>query len=143
MVVGGFDVDGLSKMGQIVLRANNRIAAKDWLGLERLDAELAQARAGSLLFGRAVRARVLWRLAVGGEADGRDAIERAVPHGRTDRGGRGDRGSWSKVPTPAEKAWRKLERGYRPIIAKYPKLDRGRHIAHLGTLGSGNHFIEL
>ncbi len=76
-------------------------------------------------------------------ADLRSAIERAVPHGRSSRGGRGDRGSWGCVPAPAEKAWKKLRPDYEKIIGKHPKLDRGRHIEHLGTLGTGNHFIEL
>jgi len=73
----------------------------------------------------------------------RTAIERVVPHGRTSRGGRGDRGSWDSPPAPAEKAWMKLKAGYRQIIEKHPKLDRGRHVQHLGTLGTGNHFIEV
>ena len=73
----------------------------------------------------------------------RAAIEKAVPHGRTDRGGKGDRGSWSRAPAPVEARWKKLKRGYESIIQKHPKLDRGRHYQHLGTLGTGNHFIEL
>lgn len=73
----------------------------------------------------------------------RRAIERAVPHGRTDHGGARDEGSFRKPSAPAEKAWRKLKRGYQQIIDKHPSLDRGRTAQHLGTLGSGNHFIEL
>jgi tRNA-splicing ligase RtcB (3'-phosphate/5'-hydroxy nucleic acid ligase) len=73
----------------------------------------------------------------------RRAIEKAVPHGRTERGGKRDEGSWGKPPAVAEKAWRKLETGYRQIVDKYPRLDRGKHIEHLGTLGTGNHFIEI
>lgn len=73
----------------------------------------------------------------------RTAIEKAVPHGRTARGGKGDRGSWDRAPARIEAAWKKLKRGYEPIIRKHPKLDRGRHYQHLGTLGTGNHFIEL
>src|SRR5688572_26033245 len=33
--------------------------------------------------------------------DLRLAIEKAVPHGRTSNGGRGDRGAWSNIPTHA------------------------------------------
>ena len=76
-------------------------------------------------------------------ADVRAKIEKAVPQGRTDRGGHGDRGSWGKVPAPAEDAWRKLRPGYERIIADHAKLDRGRHVGQLGTLGGGNHFIEI
>lgn len=73
----------------------------------------------------------------------RRAIEKAVPHGRTNRGGRGDRGSWGEVPAASAKAWRKLLPTYQRIVAKHPSLERGRTADHLGTLGTGNHFIEL
>jgi len=73
----------------------------------------------------------------------RTAIEAAVPHGRTDNGGRNDRGAWHDVPAPNVEAWNALRPGYDRIIAKHPKLDRGSHLAHLGTLGTGNHFIEV
>jgi len=74
----------------------------------------------------------------------RAAIERAVPHGRTDSGGRNDRGAWSDPPPRVGEAWRLLEPGYRALLDARPELDRGNHPArHLGTLGTGNHFIEL
>jgi tRNA-splicing ligase RtcB len=73
----------------------------------------------------------------------RAAIEKAVPHGRTDRGGKGDRGSWGRAPAPAENAWKRLASGYREIIQRHPRLDRGRTYEQLGTLGTGNHFIEV
>lgn len=76
-------------------------------------------------------------------ANVRAEIERAVPHGRTDRGGRNDRGSWHDPPVEAVEAWRELRPGYERIVARHPKLDRGRHVEHLGTLGTGNHFIEV
>jgi tRNA-splicing ligase RtcB len=73
----------------------------------------------------------------------RTAIEAAVPHGRTDNGGRNDRGAWKEPPAANVEAWNALRPGYDRIIAKHPKLDRGSHLAHLGTLGTGNHFIEV
>ncbi len=74
----------------------------------------------------------------------RAAIEAAVPHGRTDRGGRNDQGAWGDhLPARATDAWRQLEPGYQRITDAFPKLDRGRHVGHLGTLGTGNHFIEV
>jgi tRNA-splicing ligase RtcB (3'-phosphate/5'-hydroxy nucleic acid ligase) len=74
----------------------------------------------------------------------RAAIERAVPHGRTDRGGRNDRGAYSDPPAGHAEAFSALEAGYKRIIAKSPKLSRNAHpLAHLGTLGTGNHFIEV
>jgi tRNA-splicing ligase RtcB len=73
----------------------------------------------------------------------RTAIERAVPHGRTDQGGKNDRGAWRDPPPRVVEAWRALEPRYRAIVARHEKLDRGRSAEHLGTLGTGNHFIEL
>jgi tRNA-splicing ligase RtcB (3'-phosphate/5'-hydroxy nucleic acid ligase) len=73
----------------------------------------------------------------------REAIEKAVPHGRTNNGGPGDRGAWHDPPEPQQRAWRELEPRYRRILEKHPKLDRGSHLGHLGTLGTGNHFIEV
>lgn len=73
----------------------------------------------------------------------RTAVEAAVPHGRTDHGGPNDRGAWRTPPAPQAEAWSRLKPGYDAIIAKHPKLDRGSHITHLGTLGTGNHFIEI
>ncbi len=73
----------------------------------------------------------------------RHAIEAAVPHGRTDNGGKNDRGAWHDLPDPQVQAWRELEAGYRAICGKHPRLDRGNHVNHLGTLGTGNHFIEV
>jgi tRNA-splicing ligase RtcB len=73
----------------------------------------------------------------------RTAIEGAVPHGRTDNGGPNDRGAWKDPPAAQAEAWAGLRPGYEAIIAKHPRLDRGWHVQHLGTLGTGNHFIEL
>jgi tRNA-splicing ligase RtcB len=73
----------------------------------------------------------------------RSAIEKAVPHGRTSHGGRGDRGAWSNVPAPNMEVWATLKPRYEAILEKHPKLDRGNHVNHLGTLGTGNHFIEV
>ena len=74
----------------------------------------------------------------------RSAIERAVPHGRTNRGGRGDRGAWGDAPDPVAEAWARLEPAYRRLLDRHPSLDRGAPPAtQLGTLGTGNHFIEV
>jgi tRNA-splicing ligase RtcB len=73
----------------------------------------------------------------------RSTIERAVPHGRTNHGGKGDRGAWSDLPARAEDAWKRLRSGYASILERHPRLDRGSTAEHLGTLGTGNHFIEL
>ncbi len=73
----------------------------------------------------------------------REAIEVAVPHGRTNHGGAGDRGAWGDIPAASQAAWAELKPRYDAILAKHPKLDRGNHANHLGTLGTGNHFIEV
>jgi len=73
----------------------------------------------------------------------RSAIERAVPHGRSvGRGGR-DKGSWGDPPRAVVDAWASLAQRFGRIVAKYPKLEKANHLVHLGTLGTGNHFIEL
>ena len=73
----------------------------------------------------------------------RSAIESAVPHGRTDNGGRNDRGAWSQPPPRNAEAWANLEPKYTEIVTKNPRLGRGNDANHLGTLGTGNHFIEI
>ena len=73
----------------------------------------------------------------------RTAIEKAIPHGRTDNGGRKDKGGWRELPKRQVGVWRQLQNGYKAIIDKYPKLNRGNDVNHLGTLGTGNHFIEV
>ncbi|PWC98042.1 RtcB family protein [Azospirillum sp. TSO5] len=84
----------------------------------------------------------------------RSAIEAAVPHGRTDNGGANDRGAWGEVPTNIANAFTTifdeeemvpLKERLDAILAKHPKLERAglRAPRHLGTLGTGNHFIEL
>jgi tRNA-splicing ligase RtcB (3'-phosphate/5'-hydroxy nucleic acid ligase) len=73
----------------------------------------------------------------------RTAIERAIPHGRTDNGGRKDKGAWREIPHRQTGVWRQIQNGYKAIIDKYPKLNRGNDANHLGTLGTGNHFIEV
>lgn len=73
----------------------------------------------------------------------RSAIEAAVPHGRTDNGGRNDRGAWGNLPEAVTTAWNELDLGYQEIVSKHRALDRGATAQQLGTLGTGNHFIEV
>ena len=73
----------------------------------------------------------------------RDAIEKAVPHGRTNHGGAGDRGAWHNIPERNNDTWVALKPRYDAILEKHPKLNRGNDLNHLGTLGTGNHFIEI
>ncbi len=71
----------------------------------------------------------------------RTAIERAVPHGRAP--GARDPGAWSKVPGAVDTAWAELEPEFTALARDHPKLEKTNHRNHLGTLGSGNHFIEV
>ncbi|MBV6286669.1 RtcB family protein [Pseudomonas aegrilactucae] len=71
----------------------------------------------------------------------RSAIEKAVPHGKTF--GRRDQGAWNHVPTVADQAWSALAGRFKAITDKYPQLEKTNNRQHLGTLGGGNHFIEV
>lgn len=71
----------------------------------------------------------------------RTAIEQAVPHGKTH--GRRDKGAWYDAPEQVNCAWKTLAERFKKITDKYPKLERTNNRLHLGTLGTGNHFIEI
>src|SRR5438876_900716 len=71
----------------------------------------------------------------------RSAIERAVPHGRAP--GARDPGAWGKVPGAVDTAWAQLEPEFTALCHDHPKLVKTHHRVHLGTLGTGNHFIEV
>ena len=73
----------------------------------------------------------------------RAEIEKAVPHGRTDNGKRNDRGAFSDLPAVHELRWSGLSDRYDKIIQKHPKAKGYNNANHLGTLGTGNHFIEV
>lgn len=71
----------------------------------------------------------------------RAAIERAVPHGRAP--GNRDPGAWQKVPGAVDTAWAQLEPEFTDLCRDYPKIAKTNNRNHLGTLGTGNHFIEV
>ncbi|MFO0670788.1 MAG: RtcB family protein [Polyangiaceae bacterium] len=69
----------------------------------------------------------------------RHAIERAVPHG-----GPGLTGSWKDaVPAHVAAAWAELKPEYDALVSAHPVIAKGLDVQHLGTLGTGNHFVEL
>jgi tRNA-splicing ligase RtcB (3'-phosphate/5'-hydroxy nucleic acid ligase) len=72
----------------------------------------------------------------------RSMIERAVPVGKPQRNKRND-GTWHNPPERCLEAWRQLEFDYAGIVNFHPKAGHDRPLNQLGTLGSGNHFIEL
>ncbi len=71
----------------------------------------------------------------------RARIERAVPHGRV--AGKRDPGAWHDVPQSSLDAWAGLAPAFERLCARHPVLRNSNHVTHLGTLGTGNHFIEL
>jgi tRNA-splicing ligase RtcB len=73
----------------------------------------------------------------------RSMIEKAVPHGRTNEGKSGDRGQWHNVPDEVGKVWAEMLPGLTRMAEKYPRINHPRAANQLGTLGTGNHFIEV
>ena len=74
----------------------------------------------------------------------RGSIERRIPHGRSARarGGR-DKGAWNDIPDDVAQAWRPLAGQFDMLKDKHRVLKNTNNINHLGTLGTGNHFVEL
>lgn len=74
------------------------------------------------------------------------AVESRVPHGRT-HGGRSssDAGGWrGKLPDRVASVWKtELAPGFEELCAREPGIASSNHVNHLGTLGTGNHFIEV
>jgi tRNA-splicing ligase RtcB (3'-phosphate/5'-hydroxy nucleic acid ligase) len=76
----------------------------------------------------------------------RSAIEQAIPHGMSPktRNAKGrDVGSWNSPPPNVEAGWSTLKDEFDALCRKWPKLRGTNNYKHLGTLGSGNHFVEL
>ena len=73
----------------------------------------------------------------------RSAIERAVPHGRSSGRSRRDKGSWHDVPATADVAWAGLKTRFDTIVEKHKVIGQSNNRKHLGTLGTGNHFVEV
>lgn len=77
----------------------------------------------------------------------RTKIESKIPHGRTHNGdSKNDVGSWGSkedMPNIVKASWDNLRYSYAKIIYKHPKANSHNTFEHLGTLGTGNHFIEI
>ena len=67
-------------------------------------------------------------------------ICRAVPHGSSK--GEGDVGAWTNMPESAQASWLTIREKYERIVAKHP-VGAKMAARQLGTLGGGNHFIEV
>jgi tRNA-splicing ligase RtcB len=87
-----------------------------------------------------------------------EAISKAVPHGRTDNGGARDIGSWGDVPADIHEIWEKEFAGRitdelgplrgsweisESVFTRHPGALSKNAERQLGTLGTGNHFIEV
>ena len=73
----------------------------------------------------------------------RSAIERAVPHGFVTIAGRSVKGAWSVTPSSVVTRWGRLAGRLEAIEEKHPRLKTKNPQTQLGTLGGGNHFIEV
>lgn len=83
-------------------------------------------------------------------AEMRSKIEANVPHGRTNNGRDGDRGAWGSPPADVECALKlyynhdsNLMKRYEALVEAHPKIYTKAVPTQLGTLGTGNHFIEV
>lgn len=65
----------------------------------------------------------------------------AVPHG----GARGNNsvGAWKDLPDDVAITWQRLSDRYRAVVDRAPSVQAKQAPHQLGTLGGGNHFIEL
>ncbi|MBU1210945.1 MAG: RtcB family protein [Alphaproteobacteria bacterium] len=73
----------------------------------------------------------------------RSDIEHAVPHGFVSAKGRARKGGWEIVPSSVSTRWRDLEDRYRKIVERHPRISHKAPVHQLGSLGTGNHFIEI
>ena len=73
----------------------------------------------------------------------RAAIERAVPHGMTQHRRGRDEGSWDNPPESVDQVWATLADDFDKLCELHPRLRKTNNRKQLGTLGTGNHFIEV
>ncbi len=73
----------------------------------------------------------------------RSAIEQAVPHGSVPRHRGRDPGRWENPPVSVDQVWATLADEFDLLCELHPRLANTNNRKHLGTLGSGNHFIEI
>ena len=73
----------------------------------------------------------------------RTELERLIPHGMTKNRGQRDRGSWANPSERVDAVWSELVTDFDYICAKHPRLKNTNNRTQLGTLGTGNHFVEI
>lgn len=74
----------------------------------------------------------------------RAEIERAVPKGfESSPTANHAKGGWAMTPNSVSRIWHaRFEERWRAIVAKHPRID-GKTSDQLGSMGGGNHFIEV
>lgn len=74
----------------------------------------------------------------------RAEIERAVPKGfESSQSANHAKGGWAITPNAIARTWYdRFEERWRAIVAKHPKV-QGKTSDQLGSMGGGNHFIEI
>ncbi|HEY3061017.1 MAG TPA: RtcB family protein [Chloroflexota bacterium] len=74
----------------------------------------------------------------------RARLEERIPVGRTNRGQQGDRGAWGTPPQDVLHIWHtRLAKEYARMVKAYRDLDHPFVKEQLGTMGTGNHFLEV
>jgi tRNA-splicing ligase RtcB len=73
----------------------------------------------------------------------RTEIECAVPHGFVTIKGLSSKGAWAEAPDAVLARWSGLSERLARIAEKYPRLKPKSPQDQLGTLGGGNHFVEI
>lgn len=73
----------------------------------------------------------------------RSDIERAIPHGFVTTPGRALKGGWEVAPNSVVTRYRKLAERYEKIVEKHPLINHKSPLKQMGSLGGGNHFIEI
>ena len=78
----------------------------------------------------------------------RSEIEKAVPHGMSPKqyrreGSNRDKGAWENPPAAADAAWAQLVEEFDALCVDYPRFKNSNNRRHMGTLGGGNHFVEI
>ena len=73
----------------------------------------------------------------------RSAIEKTVPHGSAPKSRGRDPGAWDTPPDLVDQKWATLVDEFDALCELHPRLEKTNNRKHLGTLGTGNHFVEV
>ncbi|KTC74397.1 replication factor C subunit (activator I) [Legionella birminghamensis] len=70
----------------------------------------------------------------------RSEIEQSIPHGS--QPGK-TIGQWKSISSLISAHWLPLENRFKQLCERHPRIKNSNNINQLGTLGGGNHFIEI